>query len=195
MGDAHDRHDRHDMHDMQLKYDPNDAVEILSRTPSVLTALLRGLPAAWTDAREGPQGWSPREIIGHLIHGERTDWIPRAELILGDQPDKRFEPFDMKAHLSQVKDRSVEDLLAEFTRLRAANVMRLASYRLTDEDLGRKGIHPELEEVTLRQHLSTWVVHDCSHIAQIVRVMAKQYRQEVGPWVKFHPILDYPGKR
>jgi hypothetical protein len=162
---------------------------ILERTPAVLDALLRDLPAEWTHGNEGPETWSPHEVVGHLIHGERTDWMVRVRIILGEGADRRFEPFDRSAHLSRDPAEPIASRLAEFRVLRAENLAALAALHLTDRDLDRTGVHPAFGTVTLRQLLSTWVVHDFDHIVQISRVMAKQLTADVGPWVEYLRVL------
>jgi DinB family protein len=162
---------------------------ILARTPGTLYVLLDGLPDGWTRANEGPDTFSPFDVIGHLIDGEETDWIPRAEIILARGPDLRFERYDRFRHRTRNVDRTLDSLLAEFARLRAANLDRLNTWQLAPATLELPGIHPTLGRVTLRQLLSSWVVHDLGHLAQVARVMAKQYREEVGPWVPFLPVL------
>lgn len=166
----------------------DDIVKILERTPAILTAWLEGLPEIWVRATEGDGTWSPYDVMGHLIHGERTDWIPRVRHILaGDR--RPFAPFDREAQLRESQDRSLEELLATFADLRRENVAILAGMNLTDEDLARTGLHPELGEVTLGQLLATWVVHDMDHVAQIARTMAKVYGEATGPWSAFLSIL------
>ncbi len=164
-------------------------MEILERTPDVLNRMLQNISAEWTSNNEGGQTWSVYDIIGHLIHGERTDWIPRAEIILSEKHDKQFEPFNRLAQFEESKEKSLTQLLDEFKTLREKNIEYLRSTRLTDKNLEEKGIHPTFGEVTLSQLLSTWVVHDLNHIAQISRVMAKQYKAEVGPWIEYLRIL------
>ncbi|MEO6455441.1 MAG: DinB family protein [Ginsengibacter sp.] len=166
------------------------SIEILERTPDVLNTMLQNISAEWTSNNEGGQTWSVYDIIGHLVHGERTDWIPRAEIILSENHDKTFEPFDRYAQLEQSKGKALEQLLAEFKTLRKSNIEYLRSKKLTQKNLEEKGIHPALGEVTLLQLLSTWIVHDLNHIAQIFRVMAKQYKAEVGPWIEYLRILQ-----
>jgi hypothetical protein len=170
-----------------MEFDLTPGITLLERTPPTLRALLRGLGPAWTDATEGPETWSPYGIVGHLIHGERTDWVPRAQLILAQGPNRRFTPFD---RVAPSQGESLADLLDEFARLRAANLATLAGWQLTDTELALEGEHPEFGMVTLRQLLATWVAHDLAHLAQIARVMAKQYREAVGPWRAYLPILD-----
>ena len=173
-----------------MNFELTDGLAILERTPSSMRALLAGLPPTWTDATEGPETWSAYDILGHLIHGERTDWIPRARLILGQGANRRFEPFDRVAQFRESPGKSLADLLAEFARLRTENLAPLASWQLTETQLALEGEHPDFGPVTLRQLLATWVAHDLGHLAQIARVLAKQYRAAVGPWRAYLPILD-----
>src|SRR5882762_2849330 len=153
-----------------------EGIPVLERTPHAFRAMLHGLSPAWTDATEGPETWSPYVIVGHLIHGERTDWIPRAQIILAQGPQRRFTPYDRFAQFRE----SAGKLLDEFARLRADNLVTLAGWALTDAQLDLTGEHPEFGAVTLRQLLATWVAHDLGHVAQIARVMAKQYRDAIG---------------
>ena len=164
-------------------------VEILERTPTTLQCLIAGLNSDWTSANEGPDTWSVFDIIGHLIHGEKTDWIPRAEQILSDNDDKLFTPFDRFAQFENSRNRDLASLLSEFAELRQANIEKLKSFNLTDTDLQKTGIHPSFGSVTLEQLLATWAVHDLNHLSQIARVMAKQYKDAVGPWIEFLGIL------
>jgi hypothetical protein len=172
-----------------VRYDPALAIPVLERTPGVLRALLAGLPDEWTTAREGPESWSPYDVVGHLIHGERTDWIPRAELILRRGEAEPFPPFDRVAMFRESAGKSLGELLDTFARLRGESLVRLRGLGLTPADLERRGRHPELGPVTLSQHLATWVAHDLSHIRQIVRVMGRQYADAVGPWTAYLPML------
>ncbi len=167
-----------------------DAVAILERTPRTFHALLAGLPDSWTRANEGPETFTPFDNLAHLIHGERTDWIPRARIILGQGTDRRFQPFDRFAHVRESQGKTIVELLDEFARLRAMNVDTLRSWELKGAQLELEGEHPEFGVVTLRQLLSTWVAHDLGHIAQTARVMAKQYREDVGPWRAYLPVLE-----
>ncbi|MEZ4702558.1 MAG: DinB family protein [Rhodothermales bacterium] len=167
-----------------------DGIAVLERTPGTLRALLAGLPAAWFEANEGPDTWSPFDVVGHLLHGERTDWIPRARIILEQGADRRFKPFDRFAQFEENADASLEDLLQAFERARRDSLTTLTGWTLSAAELDLAGEHPEFGEVTLRQLLATWVAHDLSHIAQIGRVMAKQYRDAVGPWRAYLPIMD-----
>ena len=167
----------------------DQALEILRRTPATLRALLEGAAEPLVRGREGPDTFSAFDNVGHLIDGEETDWIPRARLILAGGPGVVFEPYDRFRHLTRNADRSLDSLLSEFARLRSTNLELLRSWQLTAAQLDQQGEHPMLGPVTLRQLLAAWVVHDLGHIAQVARVMAKQYRAEVGPWVPFLPVL------
>jgi hypothetical protein len=173
-----------------MELDIYQAIPVLERTPAALRGMLSGLSPEWLHATEGPETWSPYGIIGHLIHGERADWIPRARIILAQGENRRFEPFDRTAMLREDQSRSIDTLLDDFTRLRAESLATLSGWRLTDAQLVLEGEHPVFGAVTLRQLLATWVAHDLGHIAQIARVMAKQYRDAVGPWRAYLPILD-----
>lgn len=171
-----------------MEFNLEDAIPVLERTPTVLSSLLATLPESWTRAREGPDTWSPREIVAHLIHGEHTDWIPRARIILAQGNYRRFQPFDRFAEL--VSDRPLPDLLKELDQARAGNVATLRGWNLSASDLDLTGEHPELGSVTLRQLLATWVAHDLTHLAQITRTMAKQYTDAVGPWKAYFRVLQ-----
>jgi hypothetical protein len=164
-------------------------LEILERTPVVLEQWLDGLSDTWTTHNEGPDTWSPYDVIGHLIHGERTDWMARLDIILGDGPDKTFATFDRFAQFEESRGRSLADLLRTFREARTANLTRLRSLHLTAADLDRTGIHPRFGPVTARQLLATWTAHDLDHVMQIARVMAKQVGADVGPWVEYLRIL------
>ena len=173
-----------------MDFDLAQGVAVLERTPATLRALLGGLPPAWTDATEGPDTWSPYIVVGHLIHGERTDWIPRARIILAQGADRRFEPFDREAQFRESRGRPMDELLNEFSLLRMVNLNELFGWELTDRKLALEGEHPELGTVTLRQLLATWVAHDLAHLGQISRVMAKQYREAVGPWRRYLGVME-----
>lgn len=172
-----------------MEFQLEHARDILSRTPATLSSLLKGLPEEWIRSNEGRDTWSPFDIVGHLIHGEETDWIPRAKIILQDGENRSFAPFDRLAMFETSKGKSLEDLLATFERLREASLQQLEEMKLTPELLVKRGMHPELGAVTLEQLLATWVVHDLGHIRQVVRVMSKQYSEEVGPWRAYLSIL------
>jgi hypothetical protein len=166
-----------------------EAAPVLERTPAVLRSLLAGLPEPWIATSEGPDTWSPFDVVGHLIHGERTDWIPRAEHILAHGESVPFAPFDRFAMFEASHGRTLGELLDTFAELRAASVRRLREIAPGPELLARRGRHPELGAVTLGQHLATWVAHDLSHIGQIARVMARRYGSAVGPWRAYLPLL------
>jgi hypothetical protein len=172
----------------KTEFNLNDAVAVLERTPATIRALLEGLPDTWLTATEGEGTWSPYDVIGHLIHGERSDWIPRTRHILSDD-DRPFEPFDRNAQFTESQGRTLTELLRTFTELRRENMMALRSLNLTEADLEKEGQHPELGEVTLSQLLATWVVHDLDHVAQIARTMAKAYGKATGPWNAYLSIL------
>ena len=172
-----------------MDFDLDDALAVLERTPPTLSALLSGLAPVWVLATEGEGTWSPFDVLGHLIHGERTDWIPRARHILaGDS--RPFEPFDRNAQFVESRGKKLDELLETFAQLRAESVAALRAMRLSRTDMERTGQHPELGIVTLRQLLATWVVHDLDHVGQIARVMAKAYGDEVGPWRAYVSILN-----
>jgi hypothetical protein len=172
-----------------MPFDLARATQLLARSPATLDALLHGLPDEWTRATEGADTFSPFDVVGHLIDGEETDWIPRARIILAQGADPRFEPYDRFRHRTRNTGRTIDSLLAEFAKLRAANLAELTSWNLPPSAWALRGIHPGLGPVTLGALLAAWVVHDLGHLAQVARVMAKQYRQDVGPWVPFLPIL------
>jgi len=173
-----------------MRFELASAREVLSRTPSALDRLVRDLPDAWTRENEGPDTWSVFDVVGHLIHGELTDWIPRARIILEHGASRPFEPFDRFAQLEANKGKSLNELLDRFSELRAESLAALDALRLTPEQLRLEGRHPALGTVTLSQLLSTWVVHDLGHLRQVVRVMAKCYGGEVGPWSAYTRILS-----
>ena len=172
-----------------MEFQLEQARQVLCRTPETLNTLLRPLSSSWLLQNEGPDTWSPFDVVGHLIHGEETDWIPRAKIILTHGEDRPFEPFDRFAMFEKSRGKSISELLDTFTQLRESNLRELDAMELTPAALEKKGRHPELGVVTLKQLLATWVVHDLGHIAQVVRVMAKQYREEVGPWQQYLPVL------
>lgn len=165
------------------------AIEILSQTPATVKSLLGNLSDEWILASDSENSWSAYDVIGHYIHGEETDWIPRAEIILAQGENLTFVPFDRFAQFEKSKGKTLPELLETFAELRQKNIETLKSWNLTDEQLNLKGIHPELGEVTLEQLLATWAVHDLTHIRQIVTVMAKQYTENVGAWKEYLSIL------
>ncbi len=174
-----------------MKFTISKSIEILERTPTVLDSLLIGISDEWVYSNEGEHTWNPYQVVGHLIHGEKTDWIPRAKIILSTSPDNTFTPFNRFAQLNDTRNLPIAELLTEFKTLRFQNLEELKSLDVNHETtLAEIGIHPEFGEVTLRELLATWTVHDLGHIAQISRVMAKQYKAEVGPWIKYIRILN-----
>jgi len=174
-----------------MKYSVDKSYEILERTPAVLRSLLSNLDNEWIMNNEGADTFSPYDVIGHLIHGEKTDWVVRAKIILEFGLSKAFTPWDRFAQFQESKGKTVQQLLDEFETVRKENLAWLKSLNLSEVELDKKGIHPMLGEVTLRNLLATWVVHDLTHIAQITRVMAKQYKEEMGPWPEFFRILNF----
>ena len=173
-----------------MTFQLSHGIALLERTPATFRSLLSGLPDAWIAANEGPNTFSPFDNVGHLIHGERTDWIPRARIILAQGANRRFEPYDRFAQIRESEGKSLAELLDEFAQLRAENLVTLRGWNLSDRELALGGEHPELGLVTLRQLLAAWVVHDLGHVAQTSRVMARQYREAVGPWHAYLPVLD-----
>jgi DinB superfamily len=175
-----------------------DAVAVLTRTPAVLDSLLRGLPDIWVRgsegrSKDGKDTWSAFDIVGHLIHGERTDWMPRARIILENGEARPFDPFDRLAQFQESQGKSIEQLLEEFAQLRRGNLAALQALNLQPETLTRRGKHPALGVVTLSQLLATWTLHDLTHLHQLSRVMAHQYRDAVGPWSAYLGVLKCGG--
>ena len=157
--------------------------------PDVLSALLRDVSEDWAMHNEGPDTFSPYDVVGHLVHGERTDWMTRLEIILQKGESRPFDPYDRFAQFTESRGKTLNTLLDEFRSLREANLVRLEAKQLRHDDFSRRGMHPSLGSVTLENLLSAWAVHDLGHIAQITRVMAKQYKEAVGPWIQYHPVL------
>jgi len=172
-----------------VKFKLSEALEVLERTPATLRALLDDVSQPWEQGTEGPETFSPFDNVGHLVDGEETDWMVRARIILAQGANRRFEPYDRFRHKTRAAGKTLDLLLEEFARLRAENLETLRSWNLTEAQLDLRGDHPSLGPVTLRQLLAAWVVHDLGHIAQVARVLAKQYRAEVGPWVQYLPVL------
>ena len=172
-----------------------EAVAVLTRTPATLNALLRGQPNSWVRCNEGKDTWSAFDIVGHLIVGERTDWMPRVRIILENGEARPFDPFDRFAQLKETQDKSldIDRLLDDFARLRRENLAALQALNLQQEDLTRRGRHPALGVVTLSELLATWAVHDLTHVHQLSRVMAHQYRDAVGPWSAYLGVLQCTG--
>jgi DinB superfamily len=171
-------------------FDLAETLNLLERTPAALDTLLRGSSASWHAIDEGPGTWSAFEVVGHLIHGEESDWVPRARIILEHGDSRPFEPFDRFAQLTRFAGWSLDDLIDRFTELRTANLDVARSWRLTEDQLALPGRHPELGAVNLRQLLAAWAVHDLNHVGQIARVMARRYTEEVGVWRSYLSILD-----
>jgi hypothetical protein len=172
-----------------MTFNLEQSIEILDNTPKVLSSYLLNLSNDWLKHNEGAHTWSPYDILGHLIYGEQTDWMVRIQTILSDSENKLFEPFDRFAQLENNQNQPVSELLEIFSKLRAQNIKTLKSLNISETDFTKTGIHPEFGKVTLAQLMATWVVHDLGHIAQISRVMAKQYKTDVGPWIDYLGVL------
>ena len=170
-----------------------ETISFLSRTPAVLNALLRDTPDTWALRNEGEGTWTPFDVVGHLIYGERADWLPRVRIILEFGDSRAFEPFDMSGHIQVCRGKSLVELLDEFSQLRAANLADLKALHLRSEDLERRGLHPALGPVTLSQLLASWPVHDLTHLHQISRILAHQYREAVGPWAEYMGVIRCAG--
>ena len=166
------------------------SLEILERTPNVLKAMLSGINEAWTDKNEGEGTWSVKEVVAHLIVCEETNWIVRANIILSGNTNLTFVPINMTAHFELSREHSLNALMEEFTRIRTENIKTLINLNITEQDFTTTAIHPKLGEINLQQLIATWVTHDLSHLNQITRVMAKQYKQDVGPFIQFLRILN-----
>ncbi len=176
-----------------IQHDLQHTIALLARTPAALNILLRDLPDIWTRRNEGDNSWSAFDVIGHLIHGERTDWMPRARLVLQFGDTRPFEPFDRRAQVRESQGKSMAQLLDEFAALRSENLAQLRGLNLSQQDLERRGKHPALGPVTLSQLLATWAAHDLTHVHQISRVMAYQYREAVGPWSAYLGVMHCDG--
>jgi hypothetical protein len=174
-----------------MKYSIERSIEILERTPEVMNCMLSGIGDDWVMNNEGPETFSPYDVIGHLVHGEKTDWTARTKMILEFGDAKTFVPWNRFAQYEESKGKTLQELLDAFAAIRKENVEWVKSLQLTEADLDKKGMHPVLGSVTLRNLLATWVVHDLTHIAQVARVMAKQYKEEMGPWPEFFRILSF----
>ena len=172
---------------MEFHFDHAQAV--LTRTPQVLRAMLEGMPREWVSANDGERTWSPFDVLGHLIHGERANWIPRARIILETGERRPFEPFDRDAQFEESRGQTVKELLDTFEDLRLGSLRALSEMRLGAEDLKKTGTHPELGRVRLEELIATWVAHDLGHIVQISRTMARQYREAVGPWRAYLSVV------
>ena len=176
-----------------MEHSLQNTISLLTRTPAALNALLRDLPETWTVRNEGENTWSAFDVIGHLIHAERTDWMSRAKTILQFGETQSFEPFDREGHARGSQSKLLGPLLDEFARLRSENLDELRAFNLRQEDLARRGRHPALGTVTLSQLLATWAAHDLTHLHQISRIMAHQYREDVGPWSRYLGVLQCSG--
>lgn len=168
-------------------------IALLERTPATLDALLRDLPESWTLADEGEGTWSPREVVGHLVFNERTDWIPRTRQVIESGDSRAFEPFDRSGHKAEMQGKALPELLDEFARARAESLREVRALDLRQEDLVRRGLHPSFGGVTLSQLLAAWVAHDLTHLHQISRTLAHQYREAVGPWIRYLGVLHCDG--
>jgi hypothetical protein len=176
-----------------MEHNLHDTISLLARTPAALNALLRDLPETWTRRNEGDHTWNAFEVVGHLVNSERNNWIPRARMVLEFGESRAFEPFDREAQLRDNQSKSVGELLDDFARLRSENLALLQAMSLRPEELDRRGRHPALGVVTLSQLLATWAAHDLTHLHQISRILAHQYREAVGPWSKFLGVLQCAG--
>jgi hypothetical protein len=176
-----------------MDHDLENTLALLARTPGALDALLRDLPEMWTEPNEGEDTWNVREVVAHLIHGEKEDWIPRARMILEFGETRSFVPFDREGHARDGREMSLAQMLDEFAQARAAGLKELRAMKLTAEDLKRRGLHPSLGTVTLSQLLATWAAHDLTHLHQITRILAFQYREAVGPWSRYLGVLHCAG--
>jgi hypothetical protein len=176
-----------------MEHDLQHTISLLTRTPATFNALLSDLPEAWTIRNEGENTWSACEVVAHLIYGERTDWMPRAWIILQFGETRTFEPFDRAGHMRESQGKSLAQLLDEFARMRSESLDQLRALNLRPEDLERRGRHPAFGPVTLSQHLASWAAHDLTHLHQISRIMAHQYREAVGPWSAYLGVLQCAG--
>jgi hypothetical protein len=174
-----------------MKFETEKAYPVLDRTPAVIYSLLQGLDEQWIINNEGPETFSPFDVVGHLIHGEKTDWPNRIQLILEQGTSSPFIPYDRFAMYRESEGKTLDQLLKNFEALRKKNMEWMRSLNLSEQDLIKRGVHPNLGEVTMSQLISAWVVHDLTHIAQISRVMAKQYKEAIGPWVEFFRVLNF----
>lgn len=174
-----------------MKFDLEKSLEILERTPAVIRVLLSNLSKEWAINNEGPETFSPYDVLGHLIHGEKTDWTERIKMILEYGNAKTFVPYDRFAMFTESIGKSIPELMDEFEQVRQKNIEWLRSLHLSETDFVKKGKHPTFGDVTLQQLLSTWVVHDLTHLSQITRVMAKQYKEETGPWMQYFRLLSF----
>jgi hypothetical protein len=177
----------------KTEFSVDGTIAVLARTPATLDALLRGLPDTWARRNEGNDTWSPFDVMGHMVHGELTDWIPRARIILENGEARQFDPFDRLAQFRESQGKSMDQILDDFARLRTENLATLKAMNLQPDQLAKRGTHPAFGTVTLSQLLATWAVHDLTHVHQISRVMAHQYRDAVGPWSAYLGVLQCAG--
>jgi hypothetical protein len=176
-----------------MSHNLDESLSLLARTPATLNALLRDQPEIWTLRNEGGTTWNAVEIVGHLISGERTDWVPRIRMIMQFGETRTFEPFDMQGHVREIQGKSMNHLLDEFAQLRTSNLIELRAWKLQPADLERRGVHPSLGTVTMSQLIATWPAHDMTHLHQLSRVLAHQYREEVGSWSQYMGVLQCAG--
>lgn len=176
-----------------MSHNLDHTTSLLARTPATLNALLRDLPETWTLRNEGENTWSAFDVVGHLNHAERADWIPRALIILRHGESRPFDPFDREGHVREVQGKSLAQLLDEFARLRSQNLIELRAWKLQPADLAKRGQHPSLGGVTLSELLATWACHDLTHLHQISRILAHQYRDAVGPWSRYLGVMQCAG--
>lgn len=176
-----------------MEHELGNTIALLARTPAALDALLRGLPDAWTESNEGGNSWNAQTVIAHLIQGEHQDWLPRARMILESGETREFVPFEREAHVRYGRGKTLARLLDELALLRRENLDELRELKLTPEDLKRRGRHPVFGSVTLSELLATWAAHDLTHLHQISRIMANQYREAVGPWTRFLGVMQCAG--
>ena len=172
-----------------MEFELEKATEVLGRTPAVVRSMVSGLSDDWTASSELKDVWGVFDVVGHLIHADETDWIPRAEVILAQGEDRDFPPFDRFGQFEKSRGKTLSELLDEFDAIRKECIATVRGWDLTDEKLELRGVHPEFGEVTLKQLLATWVVHDLTHIRQIATIMAKKYEGAVGPWKAYLSIL------
>jgi DinB family protein len=175
------------------QHDLQNTIALIARTPATLNALLRDLPETWTLRNEGEDTWSAFDVVAHLVHGERTDWMPRVRMVLQSGDTRTFEPFDMQGHVGEGQGKSLSELLDEFARLRSENLAELRALNLRPQDLELRGRHPEFGTVTLSELLATWPAHDVTHLHQISRILAHQYRENVGPWSEYMGVMQCAG--
>jgi hypothetical protein len=176
-----------------MDFDLPSSIALLSSTPATLNALLGDLPDGWTNAKEGENTWTPIDVVAHLLYTDRTNWKPRAQTILEFGESKPFDPFRRLGHIDECKGKSLPQLLDQFAQLRSETLIEIRTWNLSPDDLAKRGRHPALGTATLSQLLAAWTVHDLTHLHQITRILAHQYRDAVGPWNKFLGVLQCRG--